>query len=503
MKEFFANLISTWWGITIICIVCAAVWIILSALLYRPFFKRFYDLLLSFIAIVVFSPLLLILTLVGAIAMGGNPFFTQKRPGKRGKNGEERIFKLIKFRTMNNKKDESGNLLSDEKRLTRYGKFLRSTSLDELPELFNIFVGDMSIVGPRPLLVRYLPYYTEEERHRHDVRPGLTGLAQVNGRNAISWEEKFRFDLDYVNRITLWRDIKIIFLTAIKVLRRSDISQEGQATMEDFAVYAEKRASGKSEKKRFCDKVMDENNGNTTIYSVGQAGFIIKSKSGQLLGIDLYLSNCVRYVENREDYERLLPVILNPCDLELDVLICTHFHRDHYDIESVPGLMANGKTKLFCARDCRDDVKEEGIDKNRVDFVSPGDTKTCGDFTLHFVNCDHGQGAPLAVGVIVEVDGYKILGVGDSCLRTDRVNEYLEYGNPDVMIAPINGAYGNLNESECAVLANSVKPGITIPCHYGMFEAHGGSSERFSEIMKKEYPENKFVIMKQGDAYTL
>lgn len=252
MKEFFANLISTWWGITIICIVCAAVWIILSALLYRPFFKRFYDLLLSFIAIVVFSPLLLILILVGAIAMGGNPFFTQKRPGKRGKNGEERIFKLIKFRTMNNKKDERGNLLSDGKRLTRYGKFLRSTSLDELPELFNIFVGDMSIVGPRPLLVRYLPYYTEEERHRHDVRPGLTGLAQVNGRNAISWEEKFGFDLDYVKRITLWRDIKIIFLTAIKVFVHSGVAVDTSKTEGNLAEIRE-RAKAESEREKTED----------------------------------------------------------------------------------------------------------------------------------------------------------------------------------------------------------------------------------------------------------
>ena len=224
MKEFFANLISTWWGITIICIVCAAVWIILSALLYRPFFKRFYDLLLSFIAIVVFSPLLLILILVGAIAMGGNPFFTQKRPGKRGKNGEERIFKLIKFRTMNNKKDESGNLLSDGKRLTRYGKFLRSTSLDELPELFNIFVGDMSIVGPRP-------------------------LAQVNGRNAISWEEKFGFDLDYVKRITLWRDIKIIFLTAIKVFVHSGVAVDTSKTEGNLAEIRE-RAKAESEREK-------------------------------------------------------------------------------------------------------------------------------------------------------------------------------------------------------------------------------------------------------------
>ncbi len=240
---------SEWWGITIICIVCVSVWLVLSALLYRCFFKRFYDIILSLFALIVFSPFLLVLTVAGAIAMKGNPFFAQKRPGKRkklskrqcekrgvpyGTYGEEKIIKLLKFRTMTNAKDANGNLLPDEHRLNGYGKFLRSTSLDEIPSLFNIFIGSISLVGPRPLLVQYLPLYNEEQRHRHDVRPGLTGLAQVNGRNAISWEEKFKYDLDYVRRITLWRDIKILFQTIGKVFKRSGISQEGQATMEDF-----------------------------------------------------------------------------------------------------------------------------------------------------------------------------------------------------------------------------------------------------------------------------
>lgn len=249
MKEFFENLISSWWGILIICLAAVAVWIILSALLYRPFFKRFYDVVLSGLAIIVFSPLLLILIIVGAIKMKGNPFFTQQRPGRRkklskrqckkqgaecGTYGEERIFKLVKFRTMTCEKDENGQLLPDEKRLTKYGKFLRSTSLDELPELFNIFIGHMSIVGPRPLLVKYLPLYSDEQRKRHNVRPGLTGLAQVSGRNAISWEEKFKLDNDYIKKVTLWQDIKIIFKTVGKVFAHSGISQEGQATMEFF-----------------------------------------------------------------------------------------------------------------------------------------------------------------------------------------------------------------------------------------------------------------------------
>ena len=211
---------NTWWGITILCVVCAAVWILLSAALYRQFFKRFYDFVLSLIAIVVLSPLLLILTIVGAIAMRGNPFFTQLRPGKKDKNGNE-----------SNKKDADGNLLPDELRLNKYGKFLRSTSLDELGELVNILKGDMSIVGPRPLLVKYLPWYTEAERHRHDVRPGLTGYSQVHGRNSLSWKERFAYDTEYVKNISLINDIKIIFLTVKKVFVHENIQLN---VLEDF-----------------------------------------------------------------------------------------------------------------------------------------------------------------------------------------------------------------------------------------------------------------------------
>lgn len=185
--------------------------------MYAKYFKRLIDFVLSLAAIVVLSPVLLILIVVGAIAMGGNPFFVQPRPGK-----DEKIFKLIKFRTMDNRKDKDGNLLPDDVRLNKYGRILRSTSLDELPELINIFIGDMSIVGPRPLLVKYLPLYNEEQRHRHDVRPGLTGYAQVNGRNAISWEEKFKLDVEYVRNITFLGDMKIIWKTAMAVLKHSD-----------------------------------------------------------------------------------------------------------------------------------------------------------------------------------------------------------------------------------------------------------------------------------------
>lgn len=235
MKDFFKILTTNWWGIAIIVIIAFSLCILVSILLYRQFFKRFYDVLLSGIALIVLSPVLVILTIVGAVAMKGNPFFTQLRPGKiNKKTGKEKIFKLIKFRTMTCEKDKDGNLLSDDKRLNRYGKILRSTSLDELPELLNIFLGHMSIVGPRPLLVKYLPLYNEEQKKRHLVRPGLTGYAQVNGRNAISWEERLNFDVEYVRRITLWKDLKIIFKTISSVFKREGISSETAVTMEEF-----------------------------------------------------------------------------------------------------------------------------------------------------------------------------------------------------------------------------------------------------------------------------
>ena len=229
MKEFFNMLVTEWWGILILCFFAVGVWIVLSAVFYRQFFKRFYDIVLSGLALVVLSPVLLILTVLGALKMKGNPFFTQLRPGK-----NEKIFKLIKFRTMTCEKDENGELLPDEKRLTRYGRILRSTSLDELPELINIFIGDMSIVGPRPQLVRDMVFMSEETKSRHSVRGGLTGLAQVNGRNNITWEQKFDYDLEYIKTISLWRDLGIIFKTVFKVLKRSDIEREGTVSDIDY-----------------------------------------------------------------------------------------------------------------------------------------------------------------------------------------------------------------------------------------------------------------------------
>ena len=196
--------------------------------MYAKFFKRFFDFILSLMALIVLSPILLVLIVVGAISMKGNPFFTQERPGK-----NEKIFKLIKFRTMSNAKDKDGKLLPDDVRLNKYGKFLRNTSLDELPELINIVKGDMSIIGPRPLMVRYLPYYTKEEHRRHDVRPGLTGYAQAHGRNALSWDERFKLDVYYVDNITFIGDIRIILDTVKIVLKRDGIDLEDLGNLDD------------------------------------------------------------------------------------------------------------------------------------------------------------------------------------------------------------------------------------------------------------------------------
>jgi lipopolysaccharide/colanic/teichoic acid biosynthesis glycosyltransferase len=197
--------------------------------MYAKYFKRIIDFILSLIALIVLSPVLVVLMILGAVFMRGNPFFTQPRPGK-----NEKIFKLIKFRTMDNRKDADGNLLPDEVRLNGYGKFLRSTSLDELPELANIVKGDMSIIGPRPLLVRYLDYYTEEERKRHNVRPGLSGYAQVHGRNNVNWGERMKMDIYYAEHISFGMDVKILIDTILIVLKREGTSVEGMMDFDDF-----------------------------------------------------------------------------------------------------------------------------------------------------------------------------------------------------------------------------------------------------------------------------
>lgn len=208
--------------------------LIISIIFYNPFFKRFYDIVFSLLGIIFLLPVFLVLTVLGAVKMKGNPFFTQLRPGKKDKNGKEKIFKLIKFRSMTCEKGKDGQLLPDKDRLTAYGRKLRSTSLDELPELFNVLKGDMSIVGPRPLLVQYLPRYNPEQRKRHLMRPGITGYAQINGRNAITWNEKFKMDVWYVDHVSLINDLKIIIHTFSAVILHKGINSESGETMSEF-----------------------------------------------------------------------------------------------------------------------------------------------------------------------------------------------------------------------------------------------------------------------------
>ena len=198
-------------------------------MIYKKYIKRFFDIVLSLCAIIVLSPIYIVLSLLVRFKLGSPVLFHQDRPGKDGK-----IFHMYKFRSMTDERDENGELLPDEVRLTSFGRKLRSTSLDELPELFCILKGDMSLVGPRPLLVQYLPLYNERQRHRHDVRPGLTGWAQVNGRNTLTWPQKFEYDVEYTEKVSFLMDIKILFMTVANVLKREGISPEGAATMDFF-----------------------------------------------------------------------------------------------------------------------------------------------------------------------------------------------------------------------------------------------------------------------------
>lgn len=253
----------------------------------------------------------------------------------------------------------------------------------------------------------------------------------------------------------------------------------------------------------FVSRVLTARAGKTHIFSVGQAGYIIKSASGELLGIDLYLSDCVE--RNNASigigYKRLLPRLFDPSELPFDVIVTTHPHDDHFDPDTVPHLMSCKRTQLYGSVDCEALADRLMLKKHNMHFMKPGDHAVCGDFTIDFINCDHGTGAPDAFGVIIEVDGKKILETGDTCLRLDRVPEYTAFGKLDVMIAPINGSYGNMNEEDCAVLAEAVKPELTIPCHYGMFAIQGGNPGLFYRLMKeKQLP---FYLMTYGEDFEL
>ena len=239
------------------------------------------------------------------------------------------------------------------------------------------------------------------------------------------------------------------------------------------------------------------------LFFLGQAGYVIRSSSGQFLAVDLYLSDCVERIEGHIGFKRLLPKILSPFDVAFDCIVTTHPHMDHFDMDVIPELMYSSHSKLFASVDCRKMIQKLEMTDDRVIYVKPGEQYQAGDFKLSFVNCDHGTGAPDAVGLIIEVDEKRIYYVGDTCLRLDWVEELRTFGEIDVMIAPINGAYGNLNEKECAELSQALKPKMTIPCHYGMFASHGGDPGKFLDIMKERCPGNQILLMAQGEQVTL
>ena len=236
------------------------------------------------------------------------------------------------------------------------------------------------------------------------------------------------------------------------------------------------------------------------LFDVGQAGFVVKSSSGQLLAVDLYLSNCVERLEGHKGFKRLLPQILSPSDLSFDVVVCTHPHLDHFDIDAVPEMVSKG-AKLYASIDCEKLVHQLQMEyyNGQITYVKPGDKAIVGDFDLFFVNCDHGRGAPDAVGVVVKVDGKTIYAVGDSCLRLDRVDEIPQ--PLDILISPINGMYGNMNSDDTVKLAEALRPALTIPCHYGMFASHGGDLKAFYELTKEKGI--SALIMQQGEEYRL
>lgn len=255
--------------------------------------------------------------------------------------------------------------------------------------------------------------------------------------------------------------------------------------------------------KDFALTVLNAKIGETHLFSVGQAGYILKSRNGKLLGIDLYLSECGERIEKDMGFKRLLPPILKPSELIFDYIIATHAHFDHFDMDAIPELMSNKKTQLYASVGCRQEIEKLDIESKRIIYVQPDDVIVDGDYVLKFVSCDHGAAAPDAVGVVVEVDGKRIYITGDTCLRLDRKEEYIGKGPFDILIGPINGAYGNLNEQNYVDLSKALKPKLTIPCHYGMFAAHGGDPGVFIKKMCEQCPQNEYYLMTLGEGIVI
>ena len=239
--------------------------------------------------------------------------------------------------------------------------------------------------------------------------------------------------------------------------------------------------------------------GKTSLFFVVQAGFVLKSKKGTTMGVDLYLTDCV---ERFDGFKRLSPKVMDP-STPLDYVVSSHWHLDHFDIDAMPLLMANGKTRLICADDCHDHVNDLNLDETRVTYIKKGDSVKCDDITVNAVFCDHGTGAPLAVGLVFEIDGYKVYLAGDTCLRLDKAPEVAEYGPFDVMLAPINGAFGNLNEHENVELCAYHKPKVSIPCHFWTFGEQHGDPGVWAEEMKNRLPDQRYMVMAAGEQLVL
>lgn len=254
---------------------------------------------------------------------------------------------------------------------------------------------------------------------------------------------------------------------------------------------------------QLVNKIIGAELGRIHIISIGQASFIIKTPQGKLIGIDIYLSDFSERDEGHIGFKRMLPKILGPKDIVFDFLIATHPHSDHFDYDSMADLMDNNHTQLYASKNCYELTSALNISQDRVIYVNPGDIICKDDFKIHFVNCDHGESAPDALGVVISTGNLNIYETGDTSLRLDRIQEILSIGHIDVLIGPINGAYGNMNEEDLAKLSYSLQPSLTIPCHYGMFASHYGLPGVFMEHMKDICPQNKYLLMTQGEILTL
>ncbi len=253
----------------------------------------------------------------------------------------------------------------------------------------------------------------------------------------------------------------------------------------------------------FATKILTAPLGKTYIFSVGQAGYIIKSKKGTLLGIDMYLTDCVERVEGHVGFKRLTPKVLLPTDIEFDYVLATHPHYDHFDMDAVPVLMSNPHTKLIASVNCLAETERLLMKQDNITYVKPGDVYEADDIRLDIVFCDHGTGAPDAFGLVISVDGKKIYMAGDTCLRKDLLPDIKAMGPFDVVIGPINGAYGNLNESEFVTVCELLAPALAIPCHFGTFASHGGNPQKFRDEIETRIPEQKYLLMAQCEQYIL